>query len=136
MRAIDQWFTPERRQAIQVFAATLAPLLIMIGFGNDQTWEQVLILLGGVLQFFASVLSLIHLKRGDWGAAWTVIRGALYTLAAVASPSLVILGLYDETTNAAILTGLSLGLSSLSSLLAIFVGKQQQLEAATRFRRA
>jgi hypothetical protein len=44
------------------------------------------------------------------------------------SPALVLLGLYSDETNAALLTGLSLALSSLSSLLAIFIGKSQQLE--------
>lgn len=129
---MKNWFTPERRQAIQVFAGSVAPLLIMLGFGSAGLWEQLLIILGAVLQFASSVVSLSALKRGDWGAAWTVMRGALYTLAAVASPSLVVLGLYDEQTNAALLTGLSLGLAALSNLLAIFVGKQQQLEDARR----
>lgn len=44
------------------------------------------------------------------------------------SPALVFFGLYSDETNAALLTGLSLALSSLSSLLAVFIGKSQQLE--------
>ena len=44
------------------------------------------------------------------------------------SPILVFFGLYDESTNASILTGVSLALSTLSSLLAVFIGKTQQLE--------
>lgn len=45
---------------------------------------------------------------------------------------LVLLGFYDESTNAALLLGISLGLGALSNLLAIFIGKQQQLDYAVK----
>ena len=44
----------------------------------------------------------------------------------------VLLGLYDESTNAAILLGISLALGALSNLLAVFIGKQQQIDGVIR----
>lgn len=129
MKTIAAWFTPERRQLIQVFFGSLAPLAILFGFGTDGVWEQSLIILGAVLQFISSGLSLVNVR----GAAniWKIARGAIYMLAATVSPALVILGFYDEATNATILVAVSLGLGALSNLLAIFIGKQQELAAAT-----
>lgn len=120
-------FTPERRQAVQVWLGSLAPLVILLGFATQAQTEQALIILGAILQFAAAVLSLVNVRRGDLAAGWTVVRGAIYALAATVSPALVLLGLYDESVNAALLTGLSLALSSLSSLLAIFTVSKQQV---------
>lgn len=129
MEKLAAIFTPERRQQIQLFFGSLAPLLILAGFATQEQTEQYLIIAGAILQFLAAILSLINVRKGDYGAGWAVVRGAIYALAAVASPALVLLGVYDESTNAALLTGLSLGLSSLSALLSIFIGKSQQLVA-------
>lgn len=122
-------FTPERRQQIQLFFGSLAPLLILLGFATQEQTEQYLIIVGALLQFLAAGLSLINVRKGDYGAGWAIVRGSIYSLAAVVSPTLVLMGVYDESTNAALLTGLSLGLSSLSALLSIFIGKSQQLVA-------
>lgn len=122
-------FTPERRQQIQLFLGSLAPLLILGGFATQAQTEQALIITGAVLQFLAALLALVNVRRGDWGAGWTVIRGAIYALAATVSPALVFFGLYDEATNAVLLTGISLALSSLSALLAVFIGKTQEIQA-------
>lgn len=130
MQALAAVFTPERRQAIQLWLGSLAPLLILGGFATQEQTEQYLIIAGAVLQFLAAVLSLVNVRRGDWGAGWMVVRGAVYALAATVSPALVFFGLYDANTNAALLTGISLALSSLSSLLAVFIGKSQQLTDA------
>lgn len=130
MKTIAAWFTPERRQAIQLFFGALAPLAILFGFGTEGVWEQSLIITGAVMQFASGVLSLVNVR--DVATAWAVIRGAVYALAATASPALVLLGLYDEATNATILLAVSLGLGALSNLLAIFVGKQQQLDNAVK----
>lgn len=127
MKTIAAWFTPERRQAIQVFAGGLAPLAILVGFGTEGVWEQVLIILGAVLQFVSSLLSLVNVRKGDWGAGWAIVRGAIYALAMVVSPALVLLGFYDAATNASILAGLSLALSALSNLVAIFTSKSQEV---------
>ena len=127
-----KWFTPERRQAIQAAAASLAPLLILFGFGTEGVWEQYLIILGAVLQAVSSLLSLVNVRDPRTWAA--TLRGIVYGAAVVVSPALVLLGYYDEATNAAILTGLSLALSSLSSILAVFFGKQQELASAAAAR--
>lgn len=128
MQTLADIFTPERRQQIQVFLGSLAPLLILTGFATQEQTEQYLIIAGAILQFLASVLSLVNVRKGDWGAGWAILRGSIYGLVAVVSPTLVFFGLYDQETNAALLAGISLGLSSLSSLLSIFIGKSQQLE--------
>ena len=124
MNAIVKFFTPERRQAIQLFAGALAPLAILLGFGTEGIWEQGLIIFGAVLQFLSALLSLVNVR--DAVTAWAIIRGAIYALAATVSPALVLLGFYDDSTNATILLGVSLGLAALSNLLAIFIGGQQQ----------
>ena len=119
------WLDAERRQRIQVFAGTLVPLLIIAGLTTETAAEQWLIILGAVLQFGAAALSLVNLK-GNWQEAWTVARGALYALAATVAPALTVLGLINEQMSATILTGLSLALTALTSLLAIFVSGEQQ----------
>ena len=125
---LASWFTPERRQAIQVALGSLAPLAILFGFGTEGVWEQWLIIAGAVMQAISSLLSLVNVR--DASTAWAVARGAIYLLAATVSPALVLLGFYDEATSATILLGLSLGLGALSNLLAILIGKQQQYELA------
>jgi len=130
METLATIFTPERRQAIQLWFGSLAPILILVGFATQAQTEQYLIIVGAILQFLAGIISLVNVKRGDLSAGYAVVRGAVYALAATVSPTLVFFGLYDESTNAALLAGISLGLSSLSSLLAIFVGKSQQLEVS------
>lgn len=126
MKKLNEIFTPERRQQIQLFFASLAPLAILVGFANEAQTQQILIIIGAALQFFASILSLVNVRKGDWGAGWAIVRGAIYALAAVVSPVLVFFGLYDASTNAALLTGISLALSTLSSLLAVFIGQKQE----------
>lgn len=126
MKSFAKWFTPERRQLIQVFFGSLAPLVILMGFATQDQTEQVLVILGAVLQFFASLLSLLNLKNA--ADLWGAIRAAIYTLGFTVSPALVLLGVYDESTNQYILMGVSLGLGALSNLVAIFIGKQQQVE--------
>lgn len=126
-------FTPERRQSIQLFFGGLAPLAILLGFGSEGAWEQILIVTGALLQFFSSLLSLVNVRRGDWGTGWAIVRGAIYALATVVSPVLVFFGFYDASTNATVLVGISLALGAFSNLLAIFIGKQQQLDQLTKF---
>lgn len=132
MKKLASIFNAERRQQIQLFFGSLAPLLILGGFATEAETQQFLIIVGAGLQFLASILSLVNVRKGDWGAGWAIIRAAIYGLVAVVAPALVILGLIDPETNAALLTGLSLALSSLSSLLSIFIGKSQQLEAVEK----
>lgn len=132
MNAFARFFTDERRQLIQAFLVTLAPLAIMLGYGTEGTWEQVLIITGAVLGAVASLLNLLHVRVADWATqGWAIVRGAIYTLGTVVSPSLVLLGFYDEQTNTTILTGMSLSLTVLSSAIAIFANGRQQIVAAT-----
>jgi hypothetical protein len=128
MQKFADFFNPERRQLIQLWLGSLAPLLILGGFATQAQTENALIIAGAVLQFLAALLALVNVRKGDWSTGWTVIRAAVYALAATVSPALVFFGLYDAETNAALLAGLSLALSSLSALLAVFVGKKQELE--------
>lgn len=123
---LKAWFTPARRQAIQVFAGAVAPFAILFGFGSDGTWEQVLIIFGAALQFLSAILSLVNVKGAN---VWAVLRGALYSLAATVSPALVVLGLVSVETNATILTATSLGLAALSNLVAVFTSSTQQVAA-------
>lgn len=125
MNAIKAWFTPDRRQQIQLFFGALAPLAILAGFGTEGQWEQLLIITGAVLQFVSSGLSLVNVR--DARTIWAVVRGAVYALAATVSPALVLLGVYGDETNTTILLGLSLGLGALSNLLAVFIGGRQEL---------
>lgn len=133
MYRFAQWFTPERRQAIQVWFGSLAPLVILAGLATQEQTEQVLIIVGAVLQFAASALSVVN---ADWRNALGVLRGAVYALAATVAPALVLLVAFSEEFSTALLTALSLGLSSLSSLLAIFTVSQQTTAAAVQEGRA
>ena len=116
------WFTPERRQAIQVWFGSLAPLVILAGLASQDQVEQGLIIVGAILQFAASALSVVN---ANWRDAVGVLRGAIYALAATVAPALVLLGVFSEDFSTTLLTALSLGLSSLSSLLAIFTVSNQ-----------
>jgi hypothetical protein len=127
MQNFAKVFTPEVRQKIQLWLGSLAPLLILGGFATQEQTEQGLIVTGAVLQFVSALLALVNVRKGDWGAGWLVVRAAVYSLALTVSPALVFFGLYDEATNAALLSGISLALSSLSALLAIFVSSKQQV---------
>ena len=129
LQKIQAWFSAQRRQAIQLFLGSLAPLAVLSGFATEGQTGQALVIAGAVLLFAASVLSLANVKRGDWGVAWAIVRGAIYTLAATVSPALVLLGVYGEEQNKALMLALSLSLSALSSLTAVFAGGQQQVQS-------
>ncbi|WP_194385198.1 hypothetical protein [Microbacterium luteum] len=130
MKTIAAWFTAERRQLIQAFLASLAPLAILLGYGTEGTWEQLLIISGAGLAAAGSLLSLVNVRIGDWATqGWAIVRGAVYALGTTVSPALVLLGFYDDATNTQVLTGISVGLTVLSSGIAIFANGQQQKTA-------
>lgn len=129
MKKFAEFFDADRRQKIQLFLVSVTPFLILGGFANEGQVQQGLIVSAAVLQFLGALLSLVNVRKGDWSTAWMVVRSAIYVLAGTVSPALVLLGLYDQETSATLLTGISLALTGLSSGLAIFVGKSQQLEA-------
>jgi hypothetical protein len=127
MNALARFLTPERRQLIQAFLAALATLAIMLGYGTAGTWEQLLIIAGAVVGAVASLLNLVNVRVADWATqGWAIVRATIYTLATVVSPSLVLLGLYDDAVNTQIVTGISLALTMFSSAVAIFTSGQQQ----------
>ncbi|MDQ7877382.1 hypothetical protein Q9R08_05260 [Microbacterium sp. QXD-8] len=128
MKKFVDWFTAERRQAIQVALGSLAPLSILLGFGTEGAWEQWLIIIGAAMQAVSSFVSLVNVR--DANTAWAIVRGAIYLLASTVSPALVALGYLDQATSATVLVAVSLGLGALSNLLAILIGKQQQYELA------
>lgn len=131
MNAFVRFFTAERRQLIQAFLVTLAPLAIMFGYGTDGSWEQVLVISGAILGAVASLLNLLNVRIADWATqGWAIVRATIYSLGTVVSPALMLLGFYGEDVNTQILTGMSLGLTVLSSAIAIFANGRQQVIAA------
>lgn len=123
---IAAFFSPQRRQLIQAFLVTLAPLAIMFGYGSEGTWEQLLIISGAVIGAIASLLNLLNVRVSDWATqGWAIVRATVYGFGTVVSPALVLLGFYGEDVNTQILTGLSIGLTALSSAIAIFANGQQ-----------
>lgn len=127
MNTIASWFTPERRQLLQAALVSLAPLAIMFGYGTTGTWEQVLIITGAGIGAVGSLLNLVNVRIADWATAgWAIVRGSIYSFGTVVSPALVILGFYNEAVNTQVVTGISLGLTALSSAIAIFANGQQQ----------
>ena len=127
IRKLAAWFTPVRRQLIQGLFGALAPLIIWAGFATQTQAEQWLIIVGAVLQFVASLLSLINLR--GLLSIWKVLRGALYTLGMAVAPTLTVLGYTTAEQSAQLLVGISLVLSVVSSVVAIIVGQAQALEA-------
>lgn len=125
---IAAWFTPDRRQYIQILFGSGAAIAVAFGFGSQGAWEQILIITAAGLQFFSSLLSLVNVR--DVQKIWAVVRAAVYTLGMAVAPALVILGWIDQETSTTILLGVSLGLTFLSNALAVFVGKKQQYDLA------
>lgn len=126
--AVAAWFTPDRRQYIQILFGSGAAIAVAFGFGSQGAWEQILIITAAALQFFSSLLSLVNVR--DVQKVWAVVRAAVYTLGMAVAPALVILGWIDQETSTTILLGVSLGLTFLSNALAVFVGKKQQYDIA------
>lgn len=125
LRRVAAWFTTAKRQAIQVFAGSLAPLFIILGIGTEDQWTQALIIFGASIQFLSSVLSLVNLRGRS---IWTVLRGALYTLGATLSPALVSLHILSPALANKGVLALSLLLASVGSLVAVLTA-QKQLES-------
>jgi hypothetical protein len=118
------FFTPERRQLIQTFLSSLAPILVGLGITTEAEAEQWVILAGAGVQFVAGVINLINLRGWD---LWTAIRGVIYTAATTVAPALTVLGYVDEAVAESALQYVSLGLTALSAGVAIFTsGKQQR----------
>lgn len=119
------WFTPDRRQQVQIFLGSLAPLLILGGFVTENVAEQWLIIIGAVFQFISNLSNLLHLEKGDASTAWEIIRGSVYGLGAVVAPALVTVGVFTFDSDLA-LTILSLVLAAVGNLVAIFTIDSQR----------
>jgi hypothetical protein len=129
-KKIAAWFTDQRRQLIQAFAGSVAPLFILFGFGSQDEWSGWLVMLGAGLQFVSGILSLANLRVGEWALGWAIIRGAVYALGSTVAPVLVSLSYWTEDFGSAFIVGLSLSLAALSNLVSIFTSGQQQVETA------
>lgn len=120
-----------RRPLITGFLGALSILAVQFGLGQTGQWEQILIIAGAVLGFISAGLSLLNVKVADWATqGWAIVRGAIYALATIVSPALVILGVYNEDVNTQVVAGIGQTLTVLSSAIAIFANGQQQKVAA------
>lgn len=120
MSRLIAWFTAARRQAIYAAIAALAPVLVYSGNLAPEHVEPVLTLTTVALQMLAGIMMLANLNprsAGDW-----FIRGGratIYALAVAAAPAAVGLGWVTDEQSGTMLTGLSLGLTALSAIVAV-----------------
>ena len=128
MKSFAAWFTTQRRQGIQLLFTSLVPLFMLFGLGTDETWAQWGIILAALLQMLGSLLSLLNLEEGNWGAKWAVVRGAIYSFGLAVAPAFTILGWLTEDMSGLILSAVSITLTVLSSLVAVLTSGEQQLE--------
>lgn len=129
LRKFRDWFTTERRQGIQMLAASLAPLLIWMGFGDESYWEQWVVIIGIGMTMIANLLNLLNLKVGDWGTGWAIVRGALYGAAIAAVPAFVTLGVFTAEQGGWILTGAGIAITVLSHCVSILTSGKQEPHA-------
>lgn len=131
IRKFVAWFDARRRQAAQVALTSLATLLVGVGVATETVTEPWLIISAAVLQAAGPLLAVVNLKRSQW-ASWftTTARGVLYGLAAAVAPALSVLGFISEDQSALALTGISLGLTVLSNMIAVFTSAQQEAQHA------
>ncbi|MGL4998026.1 MAG: hypothetical protein ACRC5T_03585 [Cetobacterium sp.] len=128
---IEAWFSPERRQAIYGAVAAIAPALVGVGVLAEGQVEAILIIVAAVLQSGAGILALLNLTPGQAGTWFqTVGRGVVYSLAATVAPAAVALGWFTEATSLNILTGVSLVLTLMSSVLGVVIVNQKVTAAA------
>lgn len=123
-KKLKEWFTDERRQAIQMFGVVLATLLVTIGAITHEQTQYVYTLVAMAIQVFAGIVSLVNLTARD-AASWflTVGRGAIYAAAPVVAAAGVGLGLIREDAVPNILTWVSLGLTAVAAFVAIVFNK-------------
>jgi hypothetical protein len=127
MKKFRSWFSPKRRQLIQLAAASLAPLAMTLGLGSDVEWTQGLLLFGGGIQFVANLTSLINVRVGDLGAGWAVVRGAVYSLGATAAPAFVTLGIWSDSDGTRYAGILALALALVGNVVAIITNQGEQV---------
>lgn len=114
------WFTAKRRTKIYAAVAALAPLLVYSGALVEGQVDHVLTITSVTLQAFGGLLALANYTPTA-AANWFVSSGraVLYGLAATLAPAAVGLGWVTTSTADTALTGVSLGLSALASIVAV-----------------
>ena len=120
MSALAAWFTTSRRQAIYAAVAAIAPVLVWAGRLAPDDVEPILTLTTVALQMLAGVLMLVNLNprsAGDWFIRSG--RATIYALGVAAAPAAVALGWITDEQSGTLLTGLSLGLTALSAVIAV-----------------
>ena len=125
---IADWFTPTRRRELQGLVTLIVPVLVAAGITTDFVAAQIGIIIAGVLQFGSSALSVAYLQSWKSSEAWTIVRGAFYTLGATLAPALLALGVLDDKTHTLIAGLGSVGLTVISSLIAIITNNKQYAE--------
>lgn len=120
MRKLAAWFTDTRRQALHAALGTLAAFAVAAGWLNDDQSQALIGLTGSFLVLAQGVVSLSLLRASD-AARWfgTVGRGVVFGFAASAGAAGVVFGILDNATVEHWLAMASIGLTSLSSFLAV-----------------
>jgi hypothetical protein len=115
------FFTVARREAIYAAAAVLVPLLVNLGVIAEGVGGQILAILGAALAFLVAVLQIANFSPSGL-ASWFVNTGraAIYTLAGVVVPALVVFGVLPEHASTEALAQLSSVLTTLAALIGIY----------------
>lgn len=120
MKKLARWFTDQRRQALHAALGTLAAFAVAAGWVTDNQSAALIGLTGALLVVVQGVISLSLLRPSD-AARWfgTVGRGLVFALAAAAGAALVAFGIAGDEQVAQWLSLASIGLTALSSFLAV-----------------
>lgn len=129
--SVKGWFTQERREAIYLAVAGLAPILVTAGVITEGQIEFVLVIAAAALQAFAGLLALFNLKVSEAATWFTGVgRGVIYGLAATVAPAAVGLGWLTADSSVNLLTWVSLGLTALSAVIGVIYLKPNNTEIA------
>jgi len=114
------WFTAKRRTRIYAAVAAIAPLLVFTGTLVEGQVDHILTITSVTLQAFGGLLALANYTPTA-AASWFVSSGraVLYGLVAAVAPAAVGLGWVTTSGADTILSGFSLSLSALASVVAV-----------------
>lgn len=120
MKKLAAWFTDDRRQALHAALGTLAALAVAAGWVNENQSTVLVGLIGSGLVLLQGVISLTLLRPSD-AARWfgTAGRGLVFSLAAAAGAAGVAFGLVGDEQVTQWLGLVSVGLTAISSFLAV-----------------
>lgn len=121
IRRLSSWLSDQRRQAIHGALASLAALAVFAGVVTENQVGTILTFSAALLQVAQGLFALALLRRSE-RYRWfnTVGRGLVYSAAAAGAAVGEAFRLWDDGTTAVIATVASLGLTALSSVIAIF----------------